>query len=303
MKFTCIISLLSLAALSACGDGKRSKSIRDISDSTLNSLRAIQDYQIGPEWGKKATTREALSNETAVVQRASKATVRVRLTMGGATGFVIGERDGKVLFATNHHVIQGQDSCNGATITFEMLNLPSYRCAEVVKTSTDLDLTIFTVKGITDSDRPAILAVAKSFVNDTPMKGQQLVTVGYGTAGNPGQRSLMIGKDSDCKTYSPDSEMRYMADPDTYNPGPYKTWMFATGCDVSHGDSGSAMVDLESGEVVGIISTGKIPKDAIVRDGSFLSRIYDQSSEEVWQELSYSVPASKIVEVMGDILP
>jgi hypothetical protein len=303
MRSNLLITLAIVAPLSACGVQRKPTSIRDHSDATLSSVAAIKDYQIGPEWGKRATTRDGLSQETAVVQRASKATVRVRLMFGGATGFVLGERGGKILFATNHHVIEDQGSCDGAKITFEMLDLPEYQCDEVVTTSTDLDLTIFTVKGIADSERAAVLAVAKSFTTQPPKKGAGIVTVGYGVAGNPGQRSLMIGMDADCKVYSPDGETRYMADPDTYNPGPYKTWMFATGCDVSHGDSGSAMVDRTTGEVVGIISTGKIPKNPVVREAAFLTRIFDESAEEVWQELSYAVPASKILEVVGDSLP
>ena len=62
-------------------------------------------------------------------------------------------------------------------------------------------------------------------------------------------------------------------------------------------------LSLSIGEVVGIISTGKIPKNPVVREAAFLTRIFDESAEEVWQELSYAVPASKILEVVGDSLP
>ena len=113
----------------------------------------------------------------------------------------------------------------------------------------------------------------------------------------------MSEQDDDCKVFSPDGEMRFMADPDEFNPGPFKTWMFATGCDVSHGDSGSAFVDRDTGAVVGILSTGKVPKNVAVQNEDYLTKIYETSADDVWKELTYVVPASKIVEILGDFLP
>jgi hypothetical protein len=55
--------------------------------------------------------------------------------------------------------------------------------------------------------------------------------------------------------------------------------------------------------VVGILTTGKIPKDAKVREASYLKNIFEDSSEDVWKELSYVVPASKIQEIAGDLIP
>jgi hypothetical protein len=170
-------------------------------------------------------------------------------------------------------------------------------------TNTDLDLTIFTLSGVNEQSKKELLKVAKSFDTSAPVKGENLLTIGYGVAGNSSQRNLMSGQDSDCKTFSPDGEVRFMPDPDELNPGPYETWMFATGCDVSHGDSGSALVDRTTGAVRGILSTGKIPKSEVVRDAAFLERIFAESDEAVWKELTYAVPASQIVEVVGEYLP
>jgi hypothetical protein len=104
----------------------------------------------------------------------------------------------------------------------------------------------------------------------------------------------MANQDSDCYVFSQDSEYRLMGDPDEFNPGPYRAWSFATSCDVSHGDSGSAMVDRETGKVVGIIWTGRIPKKREIQSSSYLSRLFQDHGEEIWSELSYSVPAEKM---------
>lgn len=293
--------IIAALAISACGS-QPSRSIRE-NPAALKQFAGISDYQIGPTWGKSVVKSDTLQNESSAFQRAAQATARVRLMFGGATGFVIGAKDGKVVLATNHHVIGDQSECNGARISFEMLQISGARCDKVLATSTDLDVTIFTIKGLSDDNESKLLTVARSFSTGEPKKGTELMTIGYGVAGNDGQKELMGTKDEDCKTYSPDGEMRFMADPDELNPGPYKTWMFATGCDVSHGDSGSAIFDRETGEVVGILSTGKIPKNTVVRETSFLKRIYEESDEAVWKELTYAVPASKIVELVGDDLP
>jgi hypothetical protein len=93
-----------------------------------------------------------------------------------------------------------------------------------------------------------------------------------------------------------------MADPDELNPGSYQAWSFANGCDVSHGDSGSAMVDRDSGDVVGIIWTGRIPKTPDIQDSKVLDDLLRTQSPRIWKELSYAVPAAKIREVLQRIL-
>lgn len=296
-----VVSLVwIIQSLASCG-GTSSSSIRDLSQ--LKNDRGILDYQIGPNWGKKVVSLNSIASENAAFQRAAKSTARVNLGLGGATGFVLGERNGELVFATNHHVIGDARGCARATVSFELLGVKGLKCKEILFSSTDLDLTLFNVKSISQEDTDKLLQVARSFDSAEPVKGTPIVTVGYGTAGNSGQKDLMATNDSDCKVFSPDGEARYMKDPDEFNPGPFMTWLFATGCDVSHGDSGSAMVHADNGNVIGIVSTGKIPKNPKVREASYLEKIYEESSEEVWSELTYVVPASKIVEAAKDYLP
>lgn len=94
----------------------------------------------------------------------------------------------------------------------------------------------------------------------------------------------------------------FLADPDDINPLDYSVWSFAHGCDISHGDSGSATVDRETGEVVGILWTGRIPKSPIVQNSTNLTEIYKSSSQEIWEELSYAAPSVKIYELLASAL-
>lgn len=295
---------ISVGLLSSCGViAKHSRSFREFHSSSLESFSDVSDYQIGTTWGKQKVAKESLGSQSQVFQRAAKATARLIVGFEGATAFLLGEKDGEMLLATNRHVMKDQAGCNIARLSFEMLDINDVRCGSVINSSADLDLTIFTARGLSQDQIDKLSPVAKSFSALEPKKGMQLLTIGYGKGANFDQRNLMSEQSDDCKTFSPDGEVRFMADPDAYNPIEGRVWMFATGCDVSHGDSGSAFVDRETGDVIGILSTAKVPKNSVVRDPSFLTRIYDESTEDVWKELTYVVSSSKIVELLGSDLP
>jgi hypothetical protein len=261
----------------------------------LLGLALDQRYQIGSEWGKKVVTRELFNQQNDGFKRMAQATARV----GGATGFFIGEFDGKLVVATNNHVIRNDWGCRRASVRFEFLNIRT-RCAEVFGTWPAIDLALIKIE-VPAADRAKLLRVARNFsFRRDIQRGGELMTIGYGSADNP-RRNLVANQDSDCRTFSDTGEYRLMGDPDALNPGPHRVWSFSNGCDVSHGDSGSAMALRGTGEVVGIIWTGKIPKNARVQDSAYLTRMEQTRSEEIWTELSYAVPAKKIGDYLTGI--
>jgi hypothetical protein len=295
-----LLALISL--ISSCGKPTQTHSLRtpalNLSESDDNT---ILDYQIGPTWDKAEVTLNLLSDQNPVLLKTAQATAKLTVMFSTGTGFVVGQKNGQVMLATNHHVIEDQKFCDETKVAFEVLGIKRVRCDKVIVTDTELDLTLFTIKGLTADATSKLIATALPLTKGGPQKGQNLLTLGYGFAGNDSGK-LMVDQGDDCKTYSKDDEMRYMADPDVVNPGPYKTWLFAAGCDVSHGDSGSAVVDRDTGEVVGLLSTGKIPKVAQVRSADFLKKMFDGNTEDVWSELTYVVPFSKIFETHGSVL-
>ena len=298
-----ITSLLPLSYLiSSCGQPTQTHSLRtpalNLSGSDSN---AVLDYQIGPTWDKYEVTQNLLSDSNPAFLKAAKATAKLTVIFSTGTGFVVGQKDGQIMLATNHHVIEDQKFCDETRVDFDVLDIKRLRCDKVIVTSTELDLTLFTIKGLSPDAKEKLMAAALPLSKIEPQKGQNLLTIGYGFAGND-EGKMMVDQGEDCKTFSEDGEIRYMSDPDIINPGPYKTWLFAAGCDVSHGDSGSAVVDRSTGQVVGILSTGKIPKTPRVRSADFLKKIYDGSTEDVWNELTYMVPFSKILETYGSVL-
>lgn len=251
-------------------------------------------YQIGDEWGK--TPIKSLEDIPQQAHRIAQATAKV----GGGTGFYIGKYAGQHIMATNNHVCAGRWSCRkGESIHFTQLN-------EYTKIDTylggwsDVDLALFSIK-MNPSLEETLAGLNTGFNFDlTLYANQQLMTFGYGVANNSA-RSLVGNWDSDCKVASP--EVRYMGDPDTKNPGSYKTWSFSNGCDVSHGDSGSAMIDANTGDVIGLIWTGKIPKSAFIQNSeTVVNAINDQDDEIIWNELSYGVPAVKIKSMFETLI-
>lgn len=258
--------------------------------------QAIEDYRIGDEWGKKRVTPESLKSESQVFQRAALATAYLPI---GGTAFYLGKFNGEHVIATNHHVCPAAADCVGDKANFRLLK-KNYKVTKLYITLEDVDLSLLAID-IPAKDEALMAKVAKNFSFKKDIKrGTELLTVGFGIGGNPGNH-LMANKDSDCKVFSNDGEYQHMSDPDDINPGYYKAWSFAHACDISHGDSGSAMVDRKTGEVVGIVWTGKLPKSEIVQHSNNLNKMYSSGSKEIWKELSYAVPAVKIAEYLNDL--
>lgn len=254
-------------------------------------------YRIGDEWGKKAVSLPDLENSTEAFRRAALATAKVQ----GATAFFLGQFNDHWVMATNHHVFPRASSCLGTQVEFPLLKIRT-KCVSFFGTWSDIDLSLFSIQLKNPQDGIALKAVAGNFAfRKDVFTGEDLMTIGFGVAGNSG-RNLMAAQDSDCKVFSTTGEYRFLADPDSLNPGTYRAWSFANGCDVSHGDSGSAMVDRKTGEVMGIIWTGKIPKAAAVQSSAYLDKLIMTGGEEIWKELSYSVPAVKMREFLYNIL-
>lgn len=260
-------------------------------------LADAKDYQIGSEWGKAPVNLESLSQKSAAFQRAALATAK----FGGGTSFYLGKFNGHHMMATNYHVMPKAEICGMRQAVFPLLER-RFSCEKFYGNWSSVDLALFSIKVESSEDEQLLSRVAGNFAFGTVLyPGQELITIGFGTFRNPA-RELVANDDADCKVFSGKEDYRFINDPDRINPADYKAWSFATGCDVSHGDSGSAMVDRATGEVVGIIWTTATDKDDRVQDSSFLDEVLKRQSNEVWTQLSYAVPAPKIRELLADYL-
>lgn len=304
--FTAIFAMLLTQAAHANWDignvtqPKPSIVINSLNDKFSFGFNDSQKYQIGLEWGKKVVTPESMKSESQAYQQTALRTAKFGNFSGSGTAFYLGKFNGQHVMASNYHVITSKEDCDTSRAEFTMIK-KTFKCDKFLGSWSDADFALVTIK-VKPEDEASLEGLGQNMAwNSKIHKGQKLLTIGHGFANNPTQK-LVANQDDDCMVYSKDGDVRFMADPDDVNPGDYKAWSFANGCDVSHGDSGSAMVDRQTGEMVGIIWTGRIPKTAKVQDPTYLTDIYHQNSEEVWKQLSYSVPAFKIKDVLTEYL-
>ncbi len=298
-----VIAVVAFGA-AACGSGSNHySSLRDFREVIkLDVLERggypVSNYQIGPEWGRFDIDDDVMNSATPQFQRLVKATASI----GSATGYYLGMHNGIHVLATNNHVIPNEGSCFMTSISFwfggNMVSHSAY-CRRLIATWKDVDFSLVEIR-FTDDAMAAQMAGREVNIRfDAPIeKGRELMMAGFGVAGVTRNQQYRGTLDSDCKVYSKDNDFRFMSDPDQVNPGEGKVWLFALGCDISHGDSGSAISARDNGDIIGIISTGRIPKNPKVRDAAYLDQIYSSDSEEVWGELGYAVPAVKIAEYM-----
>lgn len=250
------------------------------------------DYRIGNEWGKHIPTESEMNNP--IIKRAVQATGRIH----GATGFFLGKFNDHFLVATNHHVCPSAHDCVGYSMVFPYLSTSFFKVNYFLGHWPEIDLALIGIKISNKDDFNKLMAFAQNFsFNEHPYQGQELLTTGYGRTSNP-TRKQVLNMDSDCKVFSATKEYVLMSDPDEENPSDYKAWSFAHGCDISHGDSGSAMLDRKTGKIIGITWTGRVPKSPAIQDSTNLGLIFKNQSFEIWKELSYAVSAKKIKEIL-----
>ncbi len=258
--------------------------------ATLKSSESLS-YQIGSEWGKKVVDAGAM-NQFPSLERIAQGTGR----LSGGTGFYLGKFAGEHIVATNHHVCPAGFACLGGMFQLPVID-KSFKLARFIGTWDSVDLSLLAIT-VTAQEEALLATLSNPFRFEQPIsRSQALITVGFGIAGNS-KRELVYNADEDCRVFSGRDEFRLLADPDAVNPVDYRAWSFANGCDVSHGDSGSAMIDRENGAVVGLIWTGKIPKIPEIQSSAYLDQLEAKQDPAIWTELSYAVPALKIKEAL-----
>jgi hypothetical protein len=261
-------------------------------ESAVASAPDPISYQIGSEWSKTPIHSNNIASFEPSIRRLALVTAKIR----GGTAFYLGKYRGLHVIATNHHVCPLGAVCLNQIAEFTLLG-KKYKIEGWLGTFKSVDLTLMALK-VPLEDEFLFEGKGTTFSYKYELKaGQKLVTLGFGAAGNPNSE-LVVSQDSDCIILSANGAVRLMPDPDTTQPAPDLVWSFANGCDLSHGDSGSPIIDRESGALIGLIWTGKMPKDPKIQSSTYVQNRVGTQDEAVWTEFSYAVPASKIPEAV-----
>ncbi|MCT4642715.1 MAG: serine protease [Bacteriovoracaceae bacterium] len=259
-------------------------------------LALSKSYQVGKTWSKVHINK---ASSTVQVLKESVGEVGARATL-----FYIGKINNKHYAITNNHVCPNKEKppykiknrCENQWIKFfyyknekgeslqgKIKNVP------FIDKSLDLALLEISFSNLTHFKRaPTALKLS----DKKPYFTQKLISIGYGAHNNE-YGVLMVEEDSfECQVFS--KEIKFVKDPDTFNPIDYKVYSFLHGCDVSHGDSGSPILDRYTYEVVGLLWTGKYPKNDEISSEGF----ENLSIEFLWKELNYASASFMIKDIL-----
>ncbi len=280
--------------------------------------KEIETYRKGDQWSVGAITEEYLQNP--IIKKAFDATVSV----GPASGIYLGKFNGKYVVATNSHVVGGAKGCKESPpkVLFNAnIWSDTIKCLGAWP---EIELAFLVVKPYDvngwdeDQEEPgpaeyqrgekAIVGRATNLAfNSIPEFEAPLLNVGFGIAGdaspdrdNPLKISVpRITFDDDCRVLSQTGDVRKLYDPDTINPLKYSAWSFAMACDISHGASGSLIMNRNTGEILGVNWTGTWTKPGGQHITSQeIADISRNNTPEVWSRLNYAVPAFKAKEFL-----
>lgn len=287
-----------LAAVTALGSsgGTVCSAIALLAVQAAAAPGGVPYYQIGSEWGKFAVTAQDLASRGDIFKRLALATA----SYGGVgTAFYLGKFNGHHVMATNYHVMKAL-GCSRTNSDFQALGR-TYYCAQVFGSWQLIDLSLFEVD-VPPADEPFLRTLAHNFDFDAPIyTGQRLLTIGYGGTTSL-NRTVLASEDSDCKVFSPTGQFRPLSDPDAFSTVAYTAWSFANGCDVAHGDSGAPFVDRETGALLGLLWTARIPRSPLASDSASLDQLLLRQGPEIWTDLTYAVPAEMIRKVLSGVI-
>ncbi len=209
-------------------------------------------YIGGDEWTKPRITKSIFENQNSIVTDLILRTAKIvhNRTHKVGTAFLFKETSESYIFLTNYHVLKGSRECRNARILLvdENFKRHTLKCHKIIKEgkiSDGTDYTYFSIKKESKSDflmKLGSLPLAK----EKPIAGDRLVTVGFGNSKATTRKyDASLGYDDDC--------LYLLGNKNILLKGELVKDVFFTGCDVISGDSGSAIVNRDTGELVGLL--------------------------------------------------
>lgn len=247
----------------------------------------VREYQIGNEWNREFMTKELLvdpllqkaffSYGTAVLEKEKK------IFPNGVV--YLGEVLGKHLIAVPYHQLTQAKlngpkySCADFSYIFPGVKENPVRAGEVLLEMPEADQAICEI--FLQEKEHRLVGAHWNWQNSLE-QFQPLLVMGRGSQ-DPKLR-LSFDRSQECKVLGDPKNPQWFQ-----NKGYPGSWRLAMGCDVSHGDSGSAVYFRESGMLAGFVTT----TNPHTLDG-YASRAMkaDLPMEKLYWETSHFVPLS-----------
>ncbi|PIP96512.1 MAG: hypothetical protein COW00_10205 [Bdellovibrio sp. CG12_big_fil_rev_8_21_14_0_65_39_13] len=304
---TCFpIAMVLALLLTACGQSKDSGLLSSADNSRLeNQSSSSSPYRLGSSWDRIDLLSQPQYLQDLQIRRAALATAKIISAFNIGTGFYLGNIDGEYLVATNYHVFANVLTCGLTTfaplVKFTLAGVSGI-CKRIIVDLPDIDLIIFSLEKTAAIENGMRDILPLRFAFDTEIsKGTPLLTIGHGRALNENLYPR-LEMSSDCRVLSPDSRYKILSNPDPDDHLKLEVWSFATGCDLSPGDSGSAVINAKSGHVLGLFWASPSPKPTVYQVSDYLRNIEVNESRDVWKNLSYAVPSVIIKDKLVDFI-
>ncbi len=261
----------------------------------------------------RTNIKDSFHKHNDIIQKLALNTVlinsKVRTGINRGTGFYLGLHKGKHLVLTNSHVMD-KNECEGARVTFltRSLNTFTFSCNEILLNlyqREQSDLTLFSVKFNGHEDK--LGSGLKLDLSYSPIAGEELAIIGFGIKKAPSRMidfrlkrfTPLLSMDNDCVIASPTGVTVF------FGGSSQVDHTFATGCDVATGDSGSAILNRNTGEVVGLLwGMGSDATDKYKQQNSeyFMNEVVGKNHSMVWKNLSYGILLSQLQEKLSTFL-
>ncbi|MCP4912949.1 MAG: trypsin-like peptidase domain-containing protein [Oligoflexia bacterium] len=305
-KLMTSLFLASALVISSCGGGNKGTDINGNpgGNGKVTPQETPQDleesFQIGDDWGRKLGNLRVLQNEpNQVIRDHVPAVAKIITYYSKGTGFYLGKHAGKHLLATAAHVLANVPTCKIGLLSprfyFENI-VDGLYCKQYILVDKELDFAIVELDVKKKDEFKFYQMNAFSFTNNLNyFKNYPLAAIGYGEVNNP-RKKITYDASEDCRILSPDNRFRSVrreaGDQSRSIPS------FATGCDISRGDSGSPVINRETGELLGIVWGTTTPKPVSVKSSAYVARLADENSEDIWKYMSYVIPMVEIREAV-----
>ncbi|GAB4406948.1 MAG: hypothetical protein OHK0056_06530 [Bacteriovoracaceae bacterium] len=250
---------------------------KDNSGSSPDSNQEQGIYWIGENWSRTIVNPQLYQVQSRSVQKLIHHTAKLTGPKGHGSSIYLGRQ----MILTNSHVVRGL-GCQNLSIEIGP-NKERLRCEEILWSDRDVDAALIRVSGNSLDRLPGY----KMREVDLPFRGLELAVAGFGVIANP-NHEITFEVGGDCQILS-NREMRHMPSPGTSPELAYNVWAVPVGCDTSPGDSGAAVVNAQTGDLVGIVFGGRLKKRG---------RILTNNDSDIWDQMSYIVPIREIQKRM-----
>ncbi|EPZ51988.1 trypsin-like peptidase domain protein [Bacteriovorax sp. BAL6_X] len=242
----------------------------------------IKEYVVGDEWNRthigeddtpdvEELKSSILITGLGIVNTAKKLTLK-----NVGTAFYLGKFEGEHLVATAAHVI---DRENFNDMLFHFITGPKFslKAKKLIFFSDDID---FAIVSIDIEDKESVLMETVSAVklnfDKVAEEGTLLTTIGFGFFDNERLGVARYENSNDCQIIFGDDKVKKLD----------KVFSIATGCDASGGDSGSPIVDRNTGELIGVMT--RIRTEKIGLTSKQLIEEKEENISSIWNDASFA---------------